>query len=355
MITNCGEYPNVPLLELTSRRAGYPMVSGPLEEALTPLWIESAQAHRGEHHRKIRRAWASVVRQGATWRTRSCGTSPEYRAWLEQRVHLVGLPWGSIQHQDQGTRVYEIQETLKIEALEGTLEQMKTERGMLKRKLEIALEEACQERQLSDEFSKKARPKKESRLKIGRCLKAADQEICSRRAERDQMAVKREQLEETMATLRSREVEREDEVRGLRERVLLLEEELKAARLSKEHLQNQRRSNLLALVEARGKTDEAESQLEELRWTLEGWKRRCQDIVDEAEIQVRAAMADTQFWKDKYIKLAWFTNQALMSIPRRLRAAEDMMDLTKTPREIKEFLEQCRALYDMVKELSAPP
>ncbi|RDX93928.1 hypothetical protein CR513_23751, partial [Mucuna pruriens] len=365
MITSCGDYPNVPLLgtqgainynpELTARQAGFPMVSSPVQEVLTPLWIEGTQAHRGEHHRKIRRAWASVVRQGATWRTRSCGASPEYRAWLEQRVHLVGLPWGSIQHQDQATQVYEIQETLQVEALQGTLEQMKTEQGTLKRKLETALEEARQERRLSDEFSRKARAEKEGRLKIGQFLKAVDQEMCSSRAERDQLVVEKEQLEETVMTLKTRDVEREDEMHGLRERVLLLEEELKAAQLSRDHLQNQRGSGLLALVEARGKIDEARSQLEELKRTLESWKQRCQDIADEAEIQVRAATVDAQFWKDRYVKLAWLANQALMSIPRRLRAAEGMMDPTKTPREIKEFLEHCRALYDMVKELSAPP
>ncbi|RDX84747.1 hypothetical protein CR513_34147, partial [Mucuna pruriens] len=226
---------------------------------------------------------------------------------------------------------------------------------MLKRKLETALKEARQERRLSDEFSKKARAEKESRLKIGQCLKAADQEMCSSRAERDQLVAEKEQLEKAVATLKARDVEREDEMQALRERTHLLEEELKAAQLSKEHLQNQRRSGLLALVEARGKIDEAKSQLEELKKILESWKRRCQDIADEAEIRVRAAMADTQFWKDRYVKLAWLANQALMSIPQRLRAVEDMMDPTKTPREIKEFLEQCRTLYDMVKELSAPP
>ncbi|RDX66438.1 hypothetical protein CR513_54797, partial [Mucuna pruriens] len=217
---------------------------------------------------------------------------------------------------------------------------MKTEQGTLKRKLETTLEEARQERRLSDEFSKKARAEKESRLKISR----SQTKKCAL-----------EQLEETVAALRSREAEREGEVHELQERVLLLEEELKAARLSKEYLQNQRQSNLLALVEAQGKTNEMESQLEELRRTLEGWKRRCQDIADEAEIQVRAATADTQFWKDRYVKLAWLANQALMSIPRRLRAAEGMMDPTKTPREIKEFLDKCRKLYDRMKELSAPP
>ncbi|RDY11091.1 hypothetical protein CR513_04293, partial [Mucuna pruriens] len=180
---------------------------------------------------------------------------------------------------------------------------------MLKRKLETALEEARQERRLSDDFSKKARVEKESRLRIGRCLKAADWEMCSRRVECNQIMAEKEQLKEAVAALKSREVEREDKLHGLREWY-----------------------NLLALVEARGKAEEAESQLEELKETLEGWKRRCQDIANEAEIQVWAAIADAQFWKDKYIKLAWLANQALMNIPRTLRATEDIVDPTRTQR-----------------------
>ncbi|RDX86336.1 hypothetical protein CR513_32335, partial [Mucuna pruriens] len=184
--------------------------------------------------------------------------SSSYKTWLKHRVKLVGLPWGNIQHQDQETQVSEIHETLRVEELEGTLEQMKTEQGILKRKLEIALEEVHLERQLSDEFSKRAQAEKETRLRISHCLKAADQEMCSKRAERDQIAAKKEQLEEALAALKSRE---------------------------------------------------------ELKETLESWKWRCQDIVDEAEAQVWATTVDTLFWKDRYIKLAWLANQALMDIP----------------------------------------
>ncbi|RDY14349.1 hypothetical protein CR513_00597, partial [Mucuna pruriens] len=234
MITNCGEYPNAPLLgtqgainynpELTSQQAKEhkPTEENTIEKSDAPGPTSSEKGQHGE--------------PGAMGPPQSTGP-------------------GLSNESTSGPGVYEIQETLKIEALEGTLEQMKTERGMLKRKMETTLEEARQERRLSNEFSKKARAEKESRLKISRCIKAADQEMCNRRAE----PVEKEQLEETVAALRSKEAKRENKVRRLRERVVLLEEELKAARLSKEHLQNQRRSNLLALVEARGKTDEAES------------------------------------------------------------------------------------------------
>ncbi|RDY04089.1 hypothetical protein CR513_12235, partial [Mucuna pruriens] len=118
----------------------------------------------------------------------------------------------------------------------------------------------------------------------------------------------------------------------------LLEEELARAKLSKEYLVDQRRESLFELVKARVKVDEAKSQyqttIQELNRTLESWKQRCQDIDDEAKIQVQAATVETPFWKDRYIKLGWLANQAPVDIPRSLRAAEGMVDPTIIPREI---------------------
>ncbi|RDX73495.1 hypothetical protein CR513_46892, partial [Mucuna pruriens] len=65
--------------------------------------------------------------RGAAWRTRSCAVSPSYKAWLESRTKLVGLPGSKIQYPDQEAQVYEFQETLKIVELKDALEQMKTE------------------------------------------------------------------------------------------------------------------------------------------------------------------------------------------------------------------------------------
>ncbi|RDX76375.1 hypothetical protein CR513_43642, partial [Mucuna pruriens] len=190
MIVRCGGYPNVPLLgtqgainynpELASRQARYAMIRVPQEEVMDPFVLHGLEAHRGE--------------KGVTWRAKSYGASPSYRAWLENRIKLVGLLGGK----DQEARAYEVQETLRIGELEDTLEQMKVEQGVLKRRLETALEEVCLERQLKNETNKRARAKRETLLKVTSYLKATNQELCSRRMERDQVVAKKEQLEEAL-------------------------------------------------------------------------------------------------------------------------------------------------------------
>ncbi|RDY02241.1 hypothetical protein CR513_14333, partial [Mucuna pruriens] len=159
MIIRCGEYPNVPLLgtqeainynpELTSRQVGYPMIRAPLKETIMPFVIHGSKAHKGEHHKKIRHAWKNG------------------------RTKLVWLPYGKVQYQDQEARAYEVQETLRVGELEEALKQMKTEQGSLKRRLEVALEEVCLERQLKNETNKRARVEKETRLKRNKVGKAS--------------------------------------------------------------------------------------------------------------------------------------------------------------------------------------
>ncbi|RDX90243.1 hypothetical protein CR513_27911, partial [Mucuna pruriens] len=156
------------------------------------------------------------------------------------------------------------------------------------------------------------------------CLQAANQEICAKRIERDQATTEKEQLKEALTHL--------------------LEEELARAKLSKEYLVDQRCESIFELVKAGAKADEAKAQsqatIQESKTTLEGWKQRCYDIADAAE---------------EFVKIAWLANQALMDIPRSLRIAEGMVDPFRTPREISQFLELCRELYDTMKEMSAPP
>ncbi|RDX71628.1 hypothetical protein CR513_48996, partial [Mucuna pruriens] len=135
-------YPNIPLLgtqgainynpKLALRQAGYLMTRALLEEVMTAFVIHGSRAHRGEYYRKIRQAWNNVTRRGAKLGTRSCGTSPSYRAWLKNQTRLIGLPGGHDQYPGQETRGYEVQKTLKIGELEDTLEQMRTEQGVSK-------------------------------------------------------------------------------------------------------------------------------------------------------------------------------------------------------------------------------
>ncbi|RDY02068.1 hypothetical protein CR513_14505, partial [Mucuna pruriens] len=159
MIIKCGGYPNGTInynSKLASQQVGYPMIRASQEETMTPFVLYWLEAYKGTHQRKIRHTWNNIVRKGMAWRARSCGASPSYRAWLENRVKLVGLPWGRTQHHDQEAQGYEVQETLKIGELESAIEQMKAEQRDIKRKLETAVEEVYRERQLKDETTKRA-------------------------------------------------------------------------------------------------------------------------------------------------------------------------------------------------------
>ncbi|RDX98886.1 hypothetical protein CR513_18139, partial [Mucuna pruriens] len=127
---------------------------------------------------------------GTAEKLRSCGASPEYKHWVEER--------------------YEIQETLEVEKLKVTLDQTKAEKAHWKRKLEEALDEVYHEKHVNDEITKKARVEHEARLRVSSCLRAADQEMCTRRAERDQVAIEKEQLEKTLLDSRRREKEQRE-------------------------------------------------------------------------------------------------------------------------------------------------
>ncbi|RDX99213.1 hypothetical protein CR513_17760, partial [Mucuna pruriens] len=267
--------------------------------------LYAQEAHKGAHYRKIQQAWSNVVRKGAAWRTRSCGISPSYRIWLQNRVKLVGLPWGRILPQEPEAQSYEVQETLEVGKLKVTLEQVEAERKDLKRRLKMAMEEVHRERQLNDETVKRAQVERETRLKVGSCLRVADKEMCARRVERDQVAIEKEQLEKTLLNIKIREVEQKEQFRQLQERMHLLEEELARANLSKECLIDQRHKSVLQ-----------------------------------------------SFWRDRFLKLAWLANQALRDIPRSLQAAEGMADFVKTPKEISRFLGLCSELYDKIKAMA---
>ncbi|RDY03636.1 hypothetical protein CR513_12757, partial [Mucuna pruriens] len=95
-------------------------------------------------------------------------------------------------------------------------------------------------------------------------MRAAGQEICSRREERHQLAVKKEQLEEVFLGIRAREAEWEKQFHCLQEKTQLLEEELARTKRSKERLEDQRRKSILELVKAQGEADEANLQAQEI-------------------------------------------------------------------------------------------
>ncbi|RDX83197.1 hypothetical protein CR513_35918, partial [Mucuna pruriens] len=204
----------------------------------------------GESHQKIRHTWKNAVRRGIEWGNRSCGASANYRDWLRERAQKVGLPQGESQCRDKEVHAYEVHETLRRK-----LEEVVTT-------LAFAEQEVNRKRQLSDQVSKRSCAKEKDKIKIGSCLRAADQEMCFRRVERDRVAQEKEQLKEALSVLKEREAEREAQFLRLQEKTHLLEEELARAKLSKECLIAQRRERIFELVKARAKTEEAEAHFQ---------------------------------------------------------------------------------------------
>ncbi|RDX91777.1 hypothetical protein CR513_26186, partial [Mucuna pruriens] len=220
IIVKCGGFPNVLLLgtqgaisynpELLSRQAGYPMIKVPSEEDMSPFISHGLKTHNGEFYRKIRHAWRSVIIRGKEWGTRK---------------------------------------------VEEDLAQKEVERKSIKRRLEetatalaSAEQEIYRERQLSDQAKERARVEEKNKIKIGSCLRAADQEIYFRRAERDPATLEKEQLKEALSFLKEREAERETQLLHFQEKTCLLEKELVKAKSTKEQLINQRQRNILELA-----------------------------------------------------------------------------------------------------------
>ncbi|RDY11598.1 hypothetical protein CR513_03717, partial [Mucuna pruriens] len=53
----------------------------------------------------------------------------------------------------------------------------------------------------------------------------------------------------------------------------------------------------------------------------------------------REVQEEARFWKDRFIKLAWIANQAIRSIPKSLRVAEEMKCALDT-RKVKQSAHQ---------------
>ncbi|RDX60683.1 hypothetical protein CR513_61154, partial [Mucuna pruriens] len=143
-----------------------------------------------------------------------------------------------------------------------------------------------------------------------------------------------------------REIERDQAL--IKKETRLLEAESTRDRLRSEHLEDQRRQGLAKLIKERRRTTKAEQQVEA---AIQGLK----EMTGHAERRIQEAQGVVVFWRDRYIKLAWLANQALMDIPRSLRVAEGMVHPLNTPPEITQFLELYQSLYNNLKSLSSPP
>ncbi|RDX68676.1 hypothetical protein CR513_52308, partial [Mucuna pruriens] len=266
-IAKCGKSPNVPLMGiqgcsnynpvLALRQNGYPMLAPPTEESLTLLEVPGRDMQNAEWFRKIRQAWKQVVRAGPKGGPRSCGASSSYKKWLQQQIKINGLPFERVQ--DPRTRLpFEAPEPSIIKELEEALKHADTEQKSLKRKLTQATslqletqEQVLKEQRLGEQARQEAEQEKELRRKLGDCLKAADQEMCLRRKEKDQAAAEKESLKEALQNARRKEVELKGQLYGLRERLEKQHEELLRERSQKEEAEARERQAIERLAAER--------------------------------------------------------------------------------------------------------
>ncbi|RDX74821.1 hypothetical protein CR513_45380, partial [Mucuna pruriens] len=125
-----------------------------------------------------------------------------------------------------------------------------------------------------------------------------------------------------LANFESREAKAKNQLCQLQERIILLEVDVAKGKLHNEHLEQQRRQGIMEL------------QVETNDQKIRGEAEKYAEIGNGAHKVVQEAREEINFWKERFIKLAWLANQAIMDIPRSLRIAEWMVNPLNTPAEI---------------------
>ncbi|RDX72863.1 hypothetical protein CR513_47591, partial [Mucuna pruriens] len=165
-----------------------------------------------------------------------------------------------------------------------------------------------------------------------------------RELERDQALLEKEELTTALEDARSREGSAKDQIRQLREQIDLLKAEVVGHRLSNEYLERQKR-----------KTADSDLPADAAIQKFKEQTSKYLEIADHAEKAAWEAREEAQFWKDRFIKLAWLANQTIKDIPANLRMAKGMVNPLNTPRKVIQFLSLCRNLYEEIKALASPP
>ncbi|RDX89093.1 hypothetical protein CR513_29218, partial [Mucuna pruriens] len=216
-------FPDIPLLgtqgainynpKLTFWKVGYPMIRAHPEEIITLFRIHDSEAHSGEHHRRIRHTWKN----------------------LRDRVRQIRLPGGKTRRQDSETQAYETLEVLKTEELQEALEQMKSEQGSSKRKLEATI--------IAQAFAEEEAKR----------VSLLEEEGARARLYKEHLEGQRRQGLVELVKARGRAIEAEQQ---------------------------------------------AQTTIQELEKTLESWKQRCEEMADTVEEHVRVTEKEVAFWKD---------------------------------------------------------
>ncbi|RDY03026.1 hypothetical protein CR513_13429, partial [Mucuna pruriens] len=279
---------------LLLRQLGYPMQYPPSEESMTPLIVHGMGPHHTGILRNIRTAWGSSSSMG-------------------DATQEPGLTKGK-----------------EIVKARNKKEDLKRELEAAYKGQKRAWEEVDKERKIDEQMDKRASIEEEIRLRAKECLKAVDLVMCLRRAERDQALLEKQELIEMLMEAKREERERLGRMELLEQQIghlntELLREQFDKANLEflKEHIQaelwaSQERSQLL------------ENKAKESILTVQAKILMCKEqlsvLADQAQQQLVATKSDSNFWEDRYRKVVWLANQALIGILEALRKVEWMVD-----------------------------
>ncbi|RDX67445.1 hypothetical protein CR513_53682, partial [Mucuna pruriens] len=75
------------------------------------------------------------------------------------------------------------------------------------------------------------------------------------------------------------------------------------------------------------------------------------DLADQAKQSLKTMENDGIFWKDKYMKLAWLANQAIVDIPRALKEVEGMHEELRG--DVNQLKEQMGRILKILQNLEA--
>ncbi|RDY14359.1 hypothetical protein CR513_00582, partial [Mucuna pruriens] len=373
-IARCGKFPNVPLWGtqgcsnynpvLALRQNGYPMLAPPAEESLTFLEGPSRDVQNAACFRRIRQAWRQVVRAGPEGGPRSCGASSSYRRWLQQQVEIKGLPFERVQ--DPRTRLpFEAPESSMMREQEEALDHANTEIRSLKRKLTQATslqletqEQVLKERRLGEHAKEEAEREKELRRKLGDCLKAADQEMCLRRKEKDQATAEREALKEALQDARRKEEELKEQLYKLREELEKQQEELLHERSLKEEAETREHQAIEKLAAERqveaSKKARIRVVMAEIRDKTARREKEHLETIEQTKQKAEEAKEKAEYWEDRHNKVVWIANRSLGHLPQSLRSAEEAICPFSTPSGIFDFVQECRMVYNELAKAVAP-
>ncbi|RDX63469.1 hypothetical protein CR513_58101, partial [Mucuna pruriens] len=235
---------------------------------------------------------------------------------LQHRVELVRLPFANPRFSTKEPERF-VHNKRKDKEVANKL----NDEGDLKRRLE----EAYAKNRAAGEKADQHRRVEEAKWQTRECLKAANTEMCLRRKERDQTLAEKEELIQIATSQSAREQDPKQK-----------------------NSQGQLRAFRPSCVESGAREKSTIGKLGHRHWR---WKSRCGKNSTRSKQQYKILKNDSLFWEDRYRKITWLANRALMDILGALRRAQGMIDPLKTPMEISCFLELCTDLINKMESL----